>query len=398
VAEVGGTTSSLNFPYVAPAFQQYYGGGNTDGFAARIGTNYALLSSGYVGGSGDDGVNAIAVDAEAKVYLAGYTSSTDFPTVNPIQSSNAGGLDGFVLKTNWSSIIYSTYLGGAGNDSVTAMAVDSLTSLVVAGTTGSATFPVSGSVGAWQGSALSSFVAKIVPNFKAVVVNQPGYVYDVWHDTGYNGPNLNLSTSVFGLAGDIPVAGDWDGSGVRRIGVFRNGTWLLDINGNGVFDAGDKTVMFGQAGDVPVVGDWNGTGKIKLGLFRQGTFILDLSGHLSGIPTGLSDASFPFGLSTDIPVAADWSQTGTTKVGVFRNGAWYVDYSGTRSFGSATVYSLGQAGDLPVIGDWDGSGKPKIGVYRQGIWILDYVGRGSLLSGFDLIFTFGGAGYIPLVM
>jgi hypothetical protein len=76
------------------------------------------------------------------------------------------------------------------------------------------------------------------------------------------------------------------GSGTKGIGIFRNGTWILDTNGNGVPDGSDKTVAFGQAGDVPVVGDWRGTGRIALGLFRQGTFILDLSGHLSGIPTG----------------------------------------------------------------------------------------------------------------
>ncbi len=399
VVAVGGTTSSPDFPIQIPIFQQTYGGGNTDGFIARIGTNYALLSSGYVGGSGDDGITAIAVDAEKEVYIGGYTSSTDFPTANPIQSSNHGGLDGFVLKTGWSSIIYSTYLGGSGSDSVTALAVDSLTSLVAVGTTGSSSFPVSGHIGTWPGSQISSFITKLVPNFKAVAVNQPSDVFDTWHNTGYNGPNLTLTTASFGIAGDLPVSGDWTGTGVKRIGVFRNGTWYLDINGDGVYGAGDKTVVFGQAGDVPVVGDWNGTGTVKLGLFRQGTFILDLSGHLSGVPTGLSDATFPFGLSTDIPVAADWSQSGATKVGVFRSGVWYVDYNGTHSFSGAAVYTFGQAGDLPVVGDWDGSGIPnKIGVYRQGIWILDYIAHRAISTPFDLVFTFGGAGYIPLVM
>jgi hypothetical protein len=242
---------------------------------------------------------------------------------------------------------------------------------------------------------------KILPPFKATLVAQPLYIYDQWHDTGYSGSTLNLTTSTFGLAGDLPIAGDWDGSGVKRIGVFRNGSWLLDINGNGVFDAGDKTVSFGQAGDIPVVGDWNGTGKIKLGLYRQGTFILDLSGHLSGVSTGVSDASFAFGLSTDIPVVSDWNQSGTAKVGVFRSGQWLVDYNGDRVFnGSDQTYTFGQAGDLPVVGDWDGSGLLKIGVFRQGIWILDYEGRNQLgiYASLALYFTLGGAGYVPLIL
>jgi hypothetical protein len=298
-------------------------------------------------------------------------------------------------------LYYSTYLGGNVNDSANAIALDSLTSVIVAGSTGSSNYPVKASLGIWQGSTLSSFVTKIVPPFKATLVAQPLYVYDQWHDTGTSGSTLNSTTSTFGQAGDLPIAGDWDGSGVKRIGVFRNGSWLLDINGNGVFDAGDKTVSFGQAGDVPVVGDWNDTGKIKLGLYRQGSFILDLSGHLSGIPTGLSDATFTFGLSTDIPVVSDWNQSGTSKVGVFRNGQWLVDYNGDRVFnGLDQTYTFGQTGDLPVVGDWDGSGLLKIGVFRQGTWILDYEGRNQLgaYAAVALYFTFGGAGYVPLIL
>ncbi len=397
-----GTTSSSDFPITAGVFQPTFGGGATDGFIGRInGTTGALQTSTYLGGSSDDGINAVAVGLDAYTYVAGYTVSTDFPTQNPIQASNGGGMDAFVAKTNLGILYYSTYLGGSGSDSANAIALDSLTSVVVAGSTGSSNFPVASSLGSWQGSALSSFITKIAPPFKATLVSQPLYIYDTWHDTGYSGPTLNLTTSTFGLAGDLPIAGDWDGSGVKRIGIFRNGSWLLDINANGVFDAGDKTVSFGQSGDIPIVGDWNGTGKIKLGLYRHGTFILDLSGHLSGVPTGLSDASFAFGLSIDIPVVSDWNQSGTSKVGVFRNGQWLVDYNGDRVFdGSDRTYTFGQAGDLPVVGDWDGSGLLKIGVFRQGIWILDYEGRNQLgtYSSLALYFTFGGAGYVPLIL
>jgi len=257
-----------------------------------------------------------------------------------------------------------------------------------------------GTIGTWTGAPISSFITKLVPHATPVVVQQPTDLNDVWHDTGYNGPTVNMRSSAFGLAGDIPICGDWTGTGVKRIGVFRNGTWLLDINGDGVYDAGDKTVAFGQAGDIPVVGDWNGTGAIKLGLYRQGLFILDLSGHLSGVPTGLADATFSYGLSTDIPVVADWNLSGTSKVGVFRNGQWLIDYYGTQFYGGTMTYTYGQAGDVPVVGDWDGSGfQNKIGVYRSGLWILDYFGVNYVVSGGqnELIFAFGGAGYVPLI-
>ncbi|MES1260793.1 MAG: hypothetical protein ABUS49_03580, partial [Acidobacteriota bacterium] len=163
-------------------------------------------------------------------------------------------------------------------------------------------------------------------------------------------------------------------------------------------DAGDKTIQFGQAGDIPMLGDWNGTGRIKLGLFRQGTFIFDLSGHLSGSPTGISDVTFPFGQPGDLPVVADWNASGTTKAGVFRNGQWLVDFNGSRT--ATAVYNYGRAGDLPVVGDWNGMGIPnQIGVYRAGLWILNSGGGNAMPSGgqYELYIAFGGSGYTPLV-
>ena len=374
-AIVAGTTSSANLPLTPSPVQATFAGGNTDGFFGRLnGKTGALQESSYLGGSSDDGINAVRLDFFGLVYVAGYTSSWDFPTTaNCTQCSSGGGMDAFVAKILWTGIMYSTYLGGSGNDSALAVDVDAMTSITVVGQTGSPDFPVAGALENWQGGGLSGFVTKIPPSFTPVVVSAPNFLIDVWHDSGYNGPNITLNVDSFGQIGDLPVAGDWDGSGVKRIGVFRNGYWLLDINGNGVFDAGDKTVAFGQAGDLPVLGDWNGTGRIKLGLFRQGSFILDLSGHLSGVATGLSDLTFPFGLPGDLPVAMDWNQSGTTKVGVFRSGSWLVDYNGDYIFNSLDkTYTFGQAGDLPVIGDWASSGVLKIGVYRNGLWILDY--------------------------
>jgi hypothetical protein len=137
-----------------------------------------------------------------------------------------------------------------------------------------------------------------------------------------------------------------------------------------------------------------------LGLFRHGTFILDLSGHLTGIPTGLSDATFPWGQGGDVPVVADWSGSGTTKVGIFRNGLWLVDYLGTRVNGVNQSYIYGQAGDLPVVGDWDSSGNPpKIGIYRDGLWVLNYDGTNTwLVPGLnEMVVTFGFTGYSPLI-
>src|SRR5206468_190592 len=72
------------------------------------------------------------------------------------------------------------------------------------------------------------------------------------------GQDIVINNFVTAVAGDIPVNGDWNGSGTTKIGIYRpsTGQWFLDYNGNGIFDTGDKTYNFGGiSGDVPVVGD-----------------------------------------------------------------------------------------------------------------------------------------------
>lgn len=397
---VAGTTSSANFPVTAGAFQTTFGG-QTDGFIARLSNSSGvLMQSTFLGGALSDGVDALALDFHGNPYVTGFTASEDFPVQRPLQSTNAGAIDAFVVKANntLSAITLGTYLGGSGSDAGNAIAVDSETSIVVAGQTGSGNFPIAGSLQNFWSETLSSFITKIAPNFTLGVSygfeGQLEFTADPWHVSSY------VSSTFYGEATDLPIVGDWNGSGTKGIGIFRNGTWILDTNGNGVLDGSDKTVVFGQAGDIPVVGDWRGTGRIALGLFRQGTFILDLSGHLSGVPTGLSDATFIFGQGGDVPIVADWSGSGTTKVGIFRNGLWLVDYTGGRTNGVDRSYVYGQSGDLPVVGDWDSSGNPpKIGIYRAGLWVLDYDGDNVwTIPGLnEMALTFGFAGYTPLV-
>ena len=138
-AYVIGTTASTDFPTTADAYQTEFAGGgggfiNTfagfavgDIFVAKLNAaGNALVYSTYLGGAGDDYGEGIAVDAAGNAYLAGMTDSTDFPTTNAIQAENAGLADMFIAKLNasGSALAYSTYLGGSDSDGDPMIALD----------------------------------------------------------------------------------------------------------------------------------------------------------------------------------------------------------------------------------------------------------------------------------
>ncbi len=397
-----GITSSANFPITTGTLQSVYGGGQTDGFLTKLnGATGALMVSTFLGGTLNDGINAIAEDQLGRLYVTGFTLSTDFPVIRASQPASAsgqsGGMDAFAATINsgLNQETFGTYLGGSGTEAGNSIAVDALTSFIVVGQTSSADFPASGNLNHNQPANLTSFITKFCPDWSLSIAAAQSITTDTWHTGG-----ANSTVSTYGQTGDIPIVGDWTGSGVKRVGMFRNGIWILDTNGDGILNAGDKIVSFGQAGDIPIIGDWTGTGGLKLGLYRAGSFILDLSGHFSGVPTGVADATFAFGLATDIPVTGDWNASGTTKVGVFRNGLWLVDYNGDRVYNlSDKSYTYGQAGDIPVTGNWDSAGLTRLGVYRSGFWILNFSGTNTLavLGQTELYIGFGGIGQTPLV-
>jgi hypothetical protein len=184
-----------------------------------------------------------------------------------------------------------------------------------------------------------------------------------------------------GILGDLPITGDWNGSGTTKVGIFRTHggklQFILDSNGDGVFDTGDAVYNFGtyQAGDLPVVGDWNGDGTTKVGVFRGGYWwMLDYTG--TGTTFGVQ---FAFGgVAGDVPVVGDWNGDGHAKAGVFRDGyLWVLDGADPSApqadHGVGWSFAFGGiAGDVPVVGDWTGDGQAKAGVFRYGyFWVLD---------------------------
>jgi len=161
-AYITGGTSSANFPVFGP-LQAASGGGN-DAFVVKLSpAGSAFVYSTYLGGSGIDYGESIALDSGGRAYVTGYTSSIDFPTVSADQPANGGSYDVFVAKLNamGSTLVESGYLGGSGSDSGFGIALDSSGNAYVAGQTLSSNFPLKGAIQTGN-STLAAFVAKFL--------------------------------------------------------------------------------------------------------------------------------------------------------------------------------------------------------------------------------------------
>jgi hypothetical protein len=241
-------------------------------------------------------------------------------------------------------------------------------------------------------------------------------------------------TLRFGAHGGTPVVGDWDGSGFTKIGMFLDGIWFLDLNGNGAWDAGDLWIKLGAKGDQPVAGDWNGDGKTDIGIFgpewtgdpqaiaaepglpssqnppapvRPKNMPPDATmapvgyrtlkkGTAGKLRSDVIDHVFQFGKEGDIVVTGDWSGDGIYTIGVFRKGTWYLDMNGNGRWDEGDVaVQYGQEGDLPVVGDWTGDGITKLGVYRNGTFYLD-TNNNRQMDAADKVFALGGPGDKPI--
>ena len=167
-AYVTGDTSSPNLPVSPPSspFTTFNGGG--DAFVAKVeATGTVLEYCGYIGGSGLDSGVAIAVDSDRNAYITGNTfSNTSFPvTSGPDLIFNGGSNDAFVakVKTDGTALVYSGFIGGAGDDYGMGIAVDKSGNAYVAGYTDSteASFPKAVGPSLKHNGGSDAFVAKV---------------------------------------------------------------------------------------------------------------------------------------------------------------------------------------------------------------------------------------------
>ncbi|MGA9769668.1 MAG: SBBP repeat-containing protein [Blastocatellia bacterium] len=182
-AYITGFTASFNFPITASL--QPVPGDSFNAFVTKLNaTGTALVYSTYLGGNDAEFGFDIAVDAMGNAYVTGDTFSDDFPTVNPIQSTNAGADDAFITKLNstGSAIIYSTLLGGNRNDVGQRIAVDAGGNACVTGDTNSTTFPTANALQPNFGGTRDGFVTKLNSAGTAFVYST--YIGGIGRDSG----------------------------------------------------------------------------------------------------------------------------------------------------------------------------------------------------------------------
>ncbi len=192
-------------------------------FCFRLDINYdpdfevvidpVLIYSTYLGGSGVDIIEGIAVDSAGCVYITGCTGSSDFPTHNPYNGSFNGSFDVFVTKlpASGSALMYSTYLGGGGNDDGYAIAVDSAGCTYLTGTTESPDFPIQNPYDGSYNCQGDAFVVKLAVSGGALVYSTylGGNNYDVCRAIAVDTAGCTYLTGVTESL-DFPIQNAYD--------------------------------------------------------------------------------------------------------------------------------------------------------------------------------------------
>lgn len=191
-----GTANSLNFPTSSSPYQKELKGG--DIFVTKLDpTGKTILYSTFLGGSNLESATGIALDASGNVYVTGSTTSSDFPTTAGAYKRTLNGSDAFVAKLNatGSDLLFSTLLGGSGNEVSYGVATDTTNNVYVAGSTTSANFPTT--AGVFQSSTHGGSYEAFVTKFNATGTQ---LVYSSYLGGGNNDGGLSIAVDSGGNA------------------------------------------------------------------------------------------------------------------------------------------------------------------------------------------------------
>jgi hypothetical protein len=308
---VAGTTEANNFPVTLGAWQTVFGG-IADAFAAKLNPAGNLVYATYIGGSGQEAGTGIAFDTSGNAYVSGYTSSIFPTTPGAAQSLYGGGFaDAFVVKLNpfGNAAVYSTLLGGSGNDQAEAITVDASGNACIAGYTDSTNLPVYAALQSSPGGEGDALIACLNVNGTAWTMasylggSNLDQAYALAIDAGGNlyvagttySPDFPITSSVFQPAN----AGSYDAFLAKLSPGGFMLTYATYLGGNGSDAA--TAVAVGSAGDVWVGGYTASTNFPLSGAWQSvaGGSFDGFIAHLSPTATTLLTCSYLGGSGSD---------------------------------------------------------------------------------------------------
>ena len=223
-AYVSGGTQSPDFPTTGAAFQTKLAGASNAFVSKLNATGSALVYSTFIGGSTADAAFSIAIDSSGNAYITGGATSSDFPTKNPIQAKFGGGGttcpaqhvsicgDAFVVELDpkGSTLLFSTYLGGSGEDSGLGIVLDPAGNIYVSGGTDSTDFPTTAGVfqpkfGGGSQGCTNAGIACGDAFLTKINAARTAFVYSTY--LGGSGDDIGGLGLVLDAAGNVHMAG-----------------------------------------------------------------------------------------------------------------------------------------------------------------------------------------------
>lgn len=267
--------------------------------ATKIGVFRPDTGEWFLDQSGDGQWDGCGVDT----CIAAFGQPDDLPVVGSWTGNGASNIGTFNAATG------SWHLDTNGNGVWDGCAVD--TCVNAFGQPGD--LPVTRKLSGLNGSIIGTFTPRTVTMVRRrKTVKQGLWNFDLNGNSNFDGCSPD-ECDTFGKMDVLPVVGDWNGTGQEEVGVFlpKKGYWYLDANGNGILDKCRVDAClkkFGIRGDMPVVGDWDGTGKVRIGVFRPSTgqWFLDTNGNGKFDGCKVDACLGPFGQPGDLPVVGKW--------------------------------------------------------------------------------------------
>jgi hypothetical protein len=239
------------------------------------------------------------------IYIASFGQDGDVPVVGSWSGNGKSNIGIFSPATG-------TWQLDTNGDGVLNCDVDNLdTCFTSFGKPGD--LPVTRAIRGLPGSIIGTYSPRTIIRINGRNRTRRGvWRFDANADQTFDGCSVD-DCDVFGDVGKLPIVGDWNGTGTEDIGIFvpKYGKWLLDVNGNGAWDGCRREKCFGQfgtTGDLPVVGDWDGTGNVRIGVFRPNTgmWYLDMNGNGKQDDCTVDACLGPFGQPDDLAIVGKW--------------------------------------------------------------------------------------------